>query len=150
QVPGQAGHIVGRARSLGINLRLIDADHLGVSLDETTTAQTVETLLRCFAGDTHGQDVAALDLAVRGVESGIMPTQRRQSALLTHPGFNQHHSESAMLRYLKSLENKDLALNHAMIPLGSCTMKLNATSEMIPITWPEFARLHPFAPLAQA
>ena len=150
QVPGQAGHIVGRARSLGINLRLIDADHLGVSLDETTTAQTVETLLRCFAGDTHGQDVAALDLAVRGVESGIMPTQRRQSALLTHPVFNQHHSESAMLRYLKSLENKDLALNHAMIPLGSCTMKLNATSEMIPITWPEFARLHPFAPLAQA
>jgi len=150
QVPGQAGHIVGRARSLGINLRLIDADHLGVSLDETTTAQTVETLLRCFAGDTHGQDVAALDLAVRGVESGIMPTQRRQSALLTHRVFNQHHSESAMLRYLKSLENKDLALNHAMIPLGSCTMKLNATSEMIPITWPEFARLHPFAPLAQA
>ena len=150
QVPGQASAIVARARSRSINLRLIDADHLGVSLDETSTAQTLEALLQCFAGDAHGQDVAALDLAVRGVEAGIPSALRRQSALLTHPVFNQHHSESAMLRYIKALENRDLALNHAMIPLGSCTMKLNATSEMIPITWPEFARMHPFAPLEQA
>ncbi|WP_185267703.1 aminomethyl-transferring glycine dehydrogenase [Halopseudomonas xiamenensis] len=150
QVPGRASAIVARARARSINLRLIDADHLGVSLDETSSAGTIEALLHCFAGDAHGQDVAALDLAVRGVDTGIPPAWRRQSALLTHPVFNQHHSESAMLRYIKALENRDLALNHAMIPLGSCTMKLNATSEMIPITWPEFARLHPFAPLEQA
>lgn len=150
QVPGRASAIVARARARSINLRLIDADHLGVSLDETSSAATIEALLQCFAGDAHGQDVAALDLAVRGVDTGIPPAWQRQSALLTHPVFNQHHSESAMLRYIKALENRDLALNHAMIPLGSCTMKLNATSEMIPITWPEFARLHPFAPLEQA
>lgn len=150
QVPGRASAIVARARARSINLRLIDADHLGVSLDETSSTATIEALLHCFAGDAHGQDVAALDLAVRGVDTGIPPAWRRQSALLTHPVFNQHHSESAMLRYIKALENRDLALNHAMIPLGSCTMKLNATSEMIPITWPEFARLHPFAPLEQA
>ena len=150
KVPGQAKVIVERARRQNINLRLIDADQLGLSLDETTSAQTLEALLQCFAGDAHGQNIEALDLAVRGTESGIPSVLRRQTALLTHPVFNLHHSESAMLRYIKSLENKDLALNHAMIPLGSCTMKLNATSEMIPITWPEFARMHPFAPQAQA
>ncbi|MEJ6656552.1 MAG: aminomethyl-transferring glycine dehydrogenase [Pseudomonas sp.] len=149
-VPGQASTIVGRARSQSINLRLIDADHLGISLDETTTAATVETLLSCFTGQAHGQDLAALDQAVRDGDSSIPAPLQRQSAFLTHPVFNRHHSETALLRYIKSLENKDLALNHAMIPLGSCTMKLNATSEMIPITWPEFARMHPFAPLAQA
>ncbi|WGK61173.1 aminomethyl-transferring glycine dehydrogenase [Halopseudomonas sp. SMJS2] len=149
-VPGQANTIVGRARSQGINLRLIDADHLGISLDETTTAETVEALLRCFVGDGHNQDLAELDRSVAGQESGIPDQFLRRSAILTHPVFHRHRSETAMLRYIKSLENKDLALNHAMIPLGSCTMKLNATSEMIPITWPEFARMHPFAPLAQA
>ncbi|TKA93356.1 aminomethyl-transferring glycine dehydrogenase [Halopseudomonas bauzanensis] len=149
-VPGQANTIVGRARSQGINLRLIDADHLGISLDETTTAETVEALLRCFVGDGHNQDLAELDRSVAGKESGIPDQFLRRSAILTHPVFHRHRSETAMLRYIKSLENKDLALNHAMIPLGSCTMKLNATSEMIPITWPEFARMHPFAPLAQA
>ena len=149
-VPGQAREIVGRARDASINLRLIDADHLGVSLDETSSAQTIEVLLRCFAGEQHGQDVAALDRAVQSADTGIPPALRRQTPLLEHPVFNRHHSESAMLRYIKSLENKDLALNHSMIPLGSCTMKLNATSEMIPITWPEFARMHPFAPQAQA
>ena len=149
-VPGQAREIVGRARDASINLRLIDADHLGVSLDETSSAQTIDALLRCFAGDQHGQDVDALDLAVRDAGTGIPSALRRQTPLLEHPVFNRHHSESAMLRYIKSLENKDLALNHSMIPLGSCTMKLNATTEMIPITWPEFARMHPFAPQAQA
>ena len=150
KVPGQASAIVGRARSQGINLRLIDADHLGVSLDETTTAATVAALLRCFAGDDHDQDLTELDRSVADSEPGIPAQCLRRSAILTHPVFHRHRSETAMLRYIKSLENKDLALNHAMIPLGSCTMKLNATSEMIPITWPEFARLHPFAPLAQA
>lgn len=150
KVPGQARLIVGRARDLSINLRLIDADHLGVSLDETSNAQTVERLLRCFAGDAHGQEVEVLDLAVRGIETAIPAGLCRQTPLLEHPVFNRHHSESAMLRYIKSLENKDLALNHSMIPLGSCTMKLNATTEMTPITWPEFARMHPFAPEEQA
>ena len=151
RVPGQAAAIVGRARSRRINLRLIDTDHLGVSLDETTTAATVEALLGCFAGDAHGQDLADLDRLVASSEEPGLPTQlRRRTALLTHPVFHLHRSETAMLRYIKALENKDLTLNHAMIPLGSCTMKLNATSEMIPITWPQFARMHPFAPLAQA
>ena len=150
KVPGQARMIVGRARERRINLRLIDADHLGVSLDETSSAAIVEQLLRCFAGEAHGQDIEALDLAIRGTETGIPPALRRQTPLLEHPVFNRHHSESAMLRYIKSLENRDLALNHAMIPLGSCTMKLNATTEMIPITWPEFGRMHPFAPQEQA
>ena len=103
-----------------------------------------------FAGAAHGQDVAALDAKVCATEMGIPAALRRTSAFLTHPVFNSYHSETEMLRYIKSLEKKDLALNHAMIPLGSCTMKLNATTEMIPITWPEFGQLHPFAPLAQA
>src|SRR5690606_39544280 len=106
---------------------LIDADHLGISLDETTTAETVEALLRCFVGDGHNQDLAELDRSVAGQESGIPDQLLRRSAILTHPVFHRHRSETAMLRYIKSLENKDLALNHAMIPLGSCTMKLNAT-----------------------
>ena len=149
KVSGKAAAIVERARAARINLRLIDADTLGVSLDESTTRSTVETLLACFAGDSHGLALADLDATITG-EPGIPAALSRQSAFLTHPVFNSYHSETEMLRYIKSLENKDLALNHAMIPLGSCTMKLNATSEMIPITWPEFGQLHPFAPLAQA
>lgn len=150
EVPGQAREIVERARAARINLRLIDADSLGISLDETSTRATVETLLAIFAGDSHGQTVAGLDTRVAGGDDGIPSALRRQSAFLTHPVFNSYHSETEMLRYIKSLENKDLALNHAMIPLGSCTMKLNATTEMIPVTWPEFGQIHPFAPLAQA
>ncbi|MBL4832781.1 MAG: aminomethyl-transferring glycine dehydrogenase, partial [Pseudomonas sp.] len=150
EVPDQAKEIVKRARAARINLRLIDADSLGISLDETSTRATVETLLAIFAGQAHGQSVAALDTDVAGAEYGIPGALRRQSAFLTHPVFNSYHSETEMLRYIKSLENKDLALNHAMIPLGSCTMKLNATTEMIPVTWPEFGQIHPFVPLAQA
>jgi len=149
-VPGKAGEIVERARAARINLRMIDADAVGVSLDETSTRATVETLLQVLAGDAHGQDIAALDTQVAGGEQGIPAALRRTSEFLTHPVFNSYHSETEMLRYIKSLENKDLALNHSMIPLGSCTMKLNATTEMIPITWPEFGQLHPFVPLAQA
>ncbi|MGH1448514.1 MAG: aminomethyl-transferring glycine dehydrogenase [Pseudomonadaceae bacterium] len=150
EVPGQAREIVERARAARINLRLIDADSLGISLDETSTRATVETLLAIFAGDSHGMNVTAMDADVAGSDVGIPGDLRRQSAFLTHPVFNSYHSETEMLRYIKSLENKDLALNHAMIPLGSCTMKLNATTEMIPVTWPEFGQIHPFAPLAQA
>lgn len=149
-VPGAAAAIVDRARQHRINLRLIDADHLGISLDETTTVATVEALLDCFTDGADAADIAVLDQQVAGDGGGIPLALRRTTPLLTHPVFNRHHSETAMLRYIKALENKDLALNHSMIPLGSCTMKLNATSEMIPITWPEFARLHPFAPLDQA
>ncbi|TVP88229.1 MAG: glycine dehydrogenase (aminomethyl-transferring) [Pseudomonadaceae bacterium] len=148
KVPGNAAQIVERAQSARINLRLIDADTLGVSLDESTTRSTVETLLACFAGDSHGLAVPELDGAITG-EPGIPAALQRQSAFMSHPVFNSYHSETEMLRYIKSLENKDLALNHSMIPLGSCTMKLNATTEMIPITWPEFGQLHPFAPLSQ-
>ena len=149
-VGGRAGEIVERARAARINLRLVDETTLGVSLDETSTRTTVEQLLEVFAGDGQASDIAALDNQVSGSAMGIPEALRRQSAILTHPVFNSYHSETEMLRYIKSLENKDLALNHAMIPLGSCTMKLNATAEMIPITWPEFGQLHPFAPLAQA
>ncbi|SFM75860.1 aminomethyl-transferring glycine dehydrogenase [Halopseudomonas yangmingensis] len=149
QVPGRAAEIAERARAARINLRLIDADQLGVSLDETSTRATVEQLLACFAGDAHGQQIERLDAAIQG-EPGIPQELQRQSAFLSHPVFNSYHSETEMLRYLKSLENRDLALNHSMIPLGSCTMKLNATAEMIPITWPEFGQLHPFVPREQA
>ncbi|HDZ56445.1 MAG TPA: glycine dehydrogenase (aminomethyl-transferring) [Pseudomonas xinjiangensis] len=148
-VKGQATAIVERARSTRINLRLIDADTLGISLDETSTRATVESLLAVFSGSGNAHDIASFDAQVAGAELGLPAALRRQSAFLTHPVFNSYHSETEMLRYIKSLENKDLALNHAMIPLGSCTMKLNATTEMIPITWPEFGQLHPFAPLAQ-
>ena len=150
KVPGNASAIVERARAARINLRLIDADHLGVSLDETSTRATVEALVACFSGQGDSLDLDALDAQVADAGLGIPAGLQRQSAFLTHPVFNSYHSETEMLRYIKSLENKDLALNHAMIPLGSCTMKLNATTEMIPITWPEFGQLHPFAPLAQA
>ena len=150
EVPGKAREIVERARAARINLRMIDANAVGVSLDETSTRATVETLLQVLAGDGHGQNTAALDAQVAESEQGIPAALRRTSEFLTHPVFNSYHSETEMLRYIKSLENKDLALNHSMIPLGSCTMKLNATTEMIPITWPEFGQLHPFVPLAQA
>ncbi|SDR71404.1 glycine dehydrogenase (decarboxylating) alpha subunit /glycine dehydrogenase (decarboxylating) beta subunit [Halopseudomonas xinjiangensis] len=149
-VGGRAGEIVERARAARINLRLVDETTLGVSLDETSSRATVEQLLAVFAGDGQASDIEALDRQVSAAAIGIPEALRRQSAFLTHPVFNSYHSETEMLRYIKSLENKDLALNHAMIPLGSCTMKLNATAEMIPITWPEFGQLHPFAPLAQA
>ncbi|WP_339842434.1 aminomethyl-transferring glycine dehydrogenase [uncultured Halopseudomonas sp.] len=150
EVPGQARAIVERARAARINLRLIDGDNLGISLDESSTRATVETLLAVFAGEGTVQTVEVLDAEVAGKEIGIPAGLRRQSDFLTHPVFNSYHSETEMLRYIKSLENKDLALNHAMIPLGSCTMKLNATTEMIPVTWPEFGQMHPFVPLVQA
>ncbi|UAW98854.1 aminomethyl-transferring glycine dehydrogenase [Halopseudomonas nanhaiensis] len=149
-VGGRAGEIVERARAARINLRLVDETTLGLSLDETSTRSTVERLLAVFADDGQASNIEALDQRVSAAAMGIPAALRRQSAFLTHPVFNSYHSETEMLRYIKSLENRDLALNHAMIPLGSCTMKLNATAEMIPITWPEFGQLHPFAPLAQA
>ena len=148
EVGGAQSAIIESAKAARINLRILGRGKLGVSLDETCTAQTVEQLLSIFLGADHGLSVDELDAG--DVPSGIPADLQRSSAYLTHPVFNTHHSETAMLRYLKRLENKDLALNQSMIPLGSCTMKLNATSEMIPITWPEFASLHPFVPVEQA
>ncbi len=146
-VGGAQTAIIESALAARINLRILGRGHLGVSLDETCSEATVEHLLSIFLGADHGLSIAELDAAA---QSGIPADLVRTSAILSHPVFNAHHSETEMLRYLKRLENKDLALNQAMIPLGSCTMKLNATSEMIPITWPEFANLHPFAPREQA
>lgn len=147
-VGGMQTAILESAKAARINLRILGRGKLGVSLDETCSAQTVEQLFAIFLGADHGLSVAELDAAL--LSDGIPAALQRTSGYLTHPVFNSHHSETDMLRYLKRLENKDLALNQAMIPLGSCTMKLNATSEMIPVTWPEFGALHPFVPADQA
>ncbi len=139
--------IVERAVSLGANLRVYFKEYLCISLDETTTRADVELLWKIFARD--GQVLPSFTAFEKGVEPLIPDGLRRSSAFLTHPVFNTHRSETAMLRYIRQLSDKDLALDRSMIPLGSCTMKLNATSEMIPITWPEFAQVHPFAPADQ-
>ncbi|UYG01604.1 aminomethyl-transferring glycine dehydrogenase [Halomonas sp. GD1P12] len=145
-----AGKIHGRAMTVDINLHYFEDGDIGVSLDETTTAHDVSTLFDVLLGDEHGLSLPPLEEQVMSEErSGIPAAYRRESDFLTHPTFKRYRSETEMLRYLKRLENKDLSLAHAMIPLGSCTMKLNATSEMIPISWPAFAKLHPFAPRDQ-
>ena len=131
----------------GINLRRIGPGHLGISLDETTTRSDIRTLWDiCGGAGTAQPDLESLDMAV---EEAYPQALRRASAFLTHPTFNRYHSETEMMRYLRRLADRDIALDRAMIPLGSCTMKLNAASEMIPVTWREFAHLHPFAPANQ-
>lgn len=147
-VGGAQVAIIESAEAARINLRILGRGHLGVSLDETCSEATVLRLFDVFLGVDHGLDIHVLDQLAS--PEGIPAALARGTPFLGHPVFNLHHSETEMLRYLKQLENKDLALNQSMIPLGSCTMKLNATSEMIPITWPAFAQLHPFAPAAQA
>ena len=139
--------IASRAREMGANLRMDWENYLYIALDETTTRDDIELLWSIFA--KPGQALPKVADFEKGIEPLIPPELRRTSAFLTHPVFNTHHSETAMLRYIRSLSDKDLALDRSMIPLGSCTMKLNATSEMIPITWPEFANMHPFAPADQ-
>lgn len=135
-------NIATRALLAGVNLRHVSETALGISLDETTTVADLELLLRLF-GAPH---TAVLNLHI---SPDIPVALQRQSSFLTHTVFQQHHSETAMLRYIRSLSDQDLALDRSMIPLGSCTMKLNATCEMLPITWPEFAAIHPFAPADQ-
>ncbi len=136
-----------KALAADINLRVLPGK-LGISLDETTTVADVEALFAVFGVK---EDVAALSTEIAGNEFAAIPEAlRRTSEYLTHPVFNTYHSETQMMRYLKQLENKDFSLTHGMIPLGSCTMKLNAAAEMIPITWPEFGSIHPFAPAEQA
>ena len=139
--------VLAKALAAGANLRHLSSTQVSVALDETTTRADITALWSWFA--QNGQALPDWPQFEKGVDSLIPEALRRSSAYLTHPVFNTHHSETEMLRYIRSLSDKDLALDRTMIPLGSCTMKLNATSEMIPITWPEFANMHPFAPQDQ-
>ena len=147
RVPGRAAEVVAAAREAGINLRLTDADHVGIACDETTGRAHLATVWRAFGVAAGAEDVDRLDAAAGDVLPGDL---LRTDDYLTHPVFHQHRSETAMLRYLRRLADRDYALDRGMIPLGSCTMKLNATTEMEPVTWPEFGALHPFAPADQA
>ena len=136
-----------RAREFDVNLRVYWSNYLCISLDETTTRKELELLWRIFAAP--GQTLPDFDALAASTVAALPAALQRSSTFLTHPVFNSHHSETGMLRYIRRLSDKDLALDRSMIPLGSCTMKLNATSEMIPITWPELANIHPFAPAEQ-
>ncbi|ERK12130.1 aminomethyl-transferring glycine dehydrogenase [Serratia fonticola] len=142
--------VLERALGFGINLRTDIHGAVGITLDEATSREDVQTLFALLVGDNHGLDIDALDTAVSKNSQSIPAAMLRKDPILTHPVFNRYHSETEMMRYMHRLERKDLALNQAMIPLGSCTMKLNAAAEMIPITWPEFSELHPFCPPEQA
>ncbi|HDM8177292.1 TPA: aminomethyl-transferring glycine dehydrogenase [Vibrio harveyi] len=143
----QTEELYAKALAADINLRKLGTQ-LGVSFDETATVADVEALFAVFGVK---EEVAALSTEIAGNEFAAIPEAlRRTTEYLTHPVFNTHHSETQMMRYLKQLENKDFSLTHGMIPLGSCTMKLNAAAEMIPVTWPEFGSIHPFAPAEQA
>ncbi|MFD5181722.1 aminomethyl-transferring glycine dehydrogenase [Streptomyces sp. NPDC058372] len=144
RVPGRAAEVTSAARERGINLRLVDADHVSVACDETTTRARLAAVWESFGVSA---DVEELDGAAPDALPGAL---LREDAYLTHPVFHQYRSETAMLRYLRRLADRDYALDRGMIPLGSCTMKLNATTEMEPVTWPEFGALHPFAPADQA
>ncbi|MFF7198355.1 aminomethyl-transferring glycine dehydrogenase [Streptomyces sp. NPDC008079] len=147
RVPGRAAEVVAAARQAGVNLRLTDADLVGIACDETTDRARLAAVLDAFGVQGSAADLDALDAATEdALPAGLL----RTDAYLTHPVFHQHRSETAMLRYLRRLADRDYALDRGMIPLGSCTMKLNATTEMEPVTWPEFGALHPFAPVEQA
>ncbi|MFL6663060.1 MAG: glycine dehydrogenase (aminomethyl-transferring), partial [Rhizobacter sp.] len=140
------GQVLQAARDAGFNLRRASATSVGITLDETTTRGDIQALWTLFA---NGKPAPSFSQFEQGVATMLPAWLQRSTDFLTHPVFNTHHSETEMLRYIRSLSDKDLALDRSMIPLGSCTMKLNATSEMIPITWPEFANIHPFAPAEQ-
>jgi glycine dehydrogenase len=143
--------IVARALAAGVNFRTDVAGQISISIDETTTRENIAGLFDILLGTDHGLNVSDLDDKILSSGHSSIPASLvRESEILTHPVFNSYHSETEMLRYIKRLENKDLALNHSMISLGSCTMKLNATAQMIPVSWPEFANMHPFAPIDQA
>ncbi|MFC7991231.1 aminomethyl-transferring glycine dehydrogenase [Streptomyces pilosus] len=144
RIPGRAAEIVDAARGNGVNLHRVDADHVSIACDETTTRTQLAAVWSAFGveGDIEALDAAAPDT--------LPDALLRDDEYLTHPVFQQHRSETAMLRYLRRLADRDYALDRGMIPLGSCTMKLNATTEMEPVTWPEFGQLHPFVPAEQA
>ncbi|WP_417705120.1 aminomethyl-transferring glycine dehydrogenase [Rheinheimera aquimaris] len=143
--------VISRALAAGVNLRTDVADSLAVSFNEATSSSDIAELFDIVLGENHSLSVEQLDNSIVTQGSKSIPADLvRNDSVLGHPVFNQYHSETEMLRYIKKLENKDLSLNHSMISLGSCTMKLNATAEMIPVTWPEFGSLHPFVPRDQA
>ncbi len=146
-LPGQARRVAARARESRINLRVIDADRLGITFDETTQRKNLVALWQVFS--SRADELLDLDALDGEVEECIPKALARTSAYLTHPVFHLYHSETEMMRYLRFLSAKDIALDRSMIPLGSCTMKLNAASEMIPISWRNFTHIHPFAPLDQ-
>jgi glycine dehydrogenase len=145
RVPGRAAAVVAAAAERGVNLRRTDADHVGIACDETTRPEHLHAVWAAFG--LTGVDLEGLDTAT---PDALPEALERRSDYLGHPVFAEHRSETAMLRYLRRLADRDYALDRGMIPLGSCTMKLNATTEMEPVTWPEFARIHPFAPVEQA
>jgi len=147
RVPGLAARIAAKARESRINLRVVDADHLGISFDETTRRENLEALWRVFA--TKADRLLDIEQLDGEVNECIPEPLRRTSEFLSHPVFQLYHAETEMLRYLRWLVAKDVSLDRSMIALGSCTMKLNATTEMIPITWRQFSAIHPFAPLDQ-
>ena len=140
--------VIEKAQNLGYNLRTISKDLIGLSIDETVTHRELAAVLRAFSPDGAAPEEVPIKTSLDAIDS-ISPELQRQSRFLTHPVFNRYHSETEFVRYLKKLENKDLSLTNSMIPLGSCTMKLNATAEMLPISWPEFSDIHPFAPSSQ-
>ncbi len=149
KVEVDAAHIRPIAEKNQVNFRYYDAKHIGISLDETTTQKDVLDIVYIFA-ESLGKNEAEIEFDSDDELDSIPAYAKRTSVYLTHPVFNTHRSESQMMRYMKQLENKDLSLNTSMISLGSCTMKLNAASEMIPVSWPEFSQLHPFVPANQA
>ena len=142
-MPNQAGRLAAKARESRINLRVVDADHLGIAFDETTRRSELQALWKVFA--TRASASLDIDGIDADVSECIPEDLRRTSEYLTHPVFKLYHAETEMLRYLRWLQAKDIALDRAMIPLGSCTMKLNATTEMIPVTFKQFSAMHPFA-----
>lgn len=142
--------VLARAEAAEINLRSDIHNAVGITLDETTTRENVAQLFNVLLGDSHGLNIETLDKDVALDSRSIQQSMLRDDAILTHPVFNRYHSETEMMRYMHSLERKDLALNQAMIPLGSCTMKLNAAAEMIPITRRNSLNCTPFCPPEQA
>lgn len=133
----------------GINFRRIDDKHIGVTLDESVGPVDLLAIINVFASAVSAPTLTVSDVTIGSSATPIPEHLRRTSEFLPHPVFNKHHSETEMLRYIFHLASKDLGLVHAMIPLGSCTMKLNSTSSMIPVTWPEFSKVHPFSPMDQ-
>ena len=147
-VPGAAADAVAAALEVGINIRFVDSDHVGISCDETTSEEVIDALVGALiasVGSTGSVTEAGVGQTVRGLPLEL----ERISEFCTHPVFHRYRSETEMMRYLRRLADRDIALDRAMIPLGSCTMKLNAATEMIPVTWPEFGAIHPFAPADQ-
>ena len=147
-VAGNADAVHARATAAGINFRFIDEKHVGVTFDESISPNDLVDLLNVFSSAASTTSLTLSDLTEPTAPS-IPSALQRTSEYLPHPVFNKHHSETEMLRYINHLASKDMSLVHSMIPLGSCTMKLNSTSSMIPLTWPEFSAVHPFAPYDQ-